>query len=49
VSGSELIARGARAPDFTLNASDGQAYHLADVLAGRHVMLVFYPGNDTPG
>jgi peroxiredoxin Q/BCP len=40
---------GDRAPDFTLPASDGQTYRLSEVLADHHVLLVFYPGNDTPG
>lgn len=38
-----------QAPDFTLEGSDGEAYALQDVLRESHVLLVFYPGNDTPG
>lgn len=44
-----LIAVGARAPDFSIPASDGRSYRLADELAHHHVVLFFYPGNDTPG
>lgn len=40
---------GARAPDLTLSASDGGTVRLAEVLATDRALLVFYPGNDTPG
>ncbi len=46
---SELIAVGAQAPDFELRASDGRSYRLSEVLKKSHVLLVFYPGNFTPG
>ena len=46
---SGLIRPGEPAPDFTALASDGHAYRLGDLLAGSRVLLVFYPGNDTPG
>jgi peroxiredoxin len=46
---SELIAVGAKAPDFTVAASDGKTYRLGDVLKAKRVLLVFYPGNNTPG
>jgi peroxiredoxin len=46
---SALIAVGAQAPDFTATASDGRSYHLAELLREGRVLLVFYPGNDTPG
>lgn len=46
---SALIADGAAAPDFTAVASDGRTYTLRDLLALGRVLLVFYPGNDTPG
>jgi len=38
---------GDRAPDFTLPATGGGSVSLAD-FAGRPVVLVFYPGDDTP-
>jgi peroxiredoxin len=46
---SGLITVGAEAPDFTAVASDGREYRLRELLAESHVLLVFYPGNDTPG
>ena len=46
---TRLIEVGATAPDFAADASDGQRYALRELLAGSRVMLVFYPGNDTPG
>lgn len=38
---------GERAPDFTLPATGGRSCSLADY-AGQVVVLVFYPGDDTP-
>ena len=46
---SELLTVGSRAPLFTAPASDDKTYALADVLKTKHVALVFYPGNNTPG
>ena len=46
---SELIKVGAKAPDFSAPASDGKTYRLKDVRALQRVLLVFYPGNNTPG
>jgi peroxiredoxin len=46
---SELLAVGSKAPVFTAAASDGKTYRLADLLKGKQVALVFYPGNNTPG
>jgi peroxiredoxin Q/BCP len=37
---------GDRAPDFTLPGTGGRRYSLGDY-AGRRVVLVFYPGDDT--
>jgi peroxiredoxin len=44
-----LLQPGAPAPDFTAEASDGETYHLSDLLQRSRVLLVFYPGNNTPG
>ena len=44
-----LLEVGAAAPDFTLGGSDGRSHTLSRLLRDGHVMLVFYPGNDTPG
>ena len=41
------VGVGDRAPDFTLPGTGGRKYALAD-LAGAPVVLVFYPGDDTP-
>jgi peroxiredoxin Q/BCP len=41
-------AVGTPAPDFTLPASDGSMVTLA-ALRGQHVVLYFYPKDDTPG
>jgi thioredoxin-dependent peroxiredoxin len=38
---------GDRAPGFTLPGTGGRDYSLAE-FAGRPVVLVFYPGDDTP-
>lgn len=45
----ELIAVGAKAPDFELAASDGKTYRLSEVLQRHLALLVFYPGDNTPG
>ncbi len=46
---SDLLQVGGKAPAFKAQASDGKTYALADVLKTKHVALVFYPGNNTPG
>ncbi len=38
---------GDNAPDFTLEDLDGEQWHLAD-RRGQTVVLLFYPGDDTP-
>jgi peroxiredoxin len=37
------------APDFSASASDGTTYQLQQLLQQSRVLLVFYPGNNTPG
>jgi peroxiredoxin Q/BCP len=44
-----LLQAGTPAPDFTASASDGATYRLYDLLRQSRVLLVFYPGNNTPG
>jgi peroxiredoxin len=44
-----LLAAGTPAPDFSAQASDGQTYQLRDLIPHSRVLLVFYPGNNTPG
>jgi thioredoxin-dependent peroxiredoxin len=41
------VGIGDRAPDFTLNGTGGRSYSLAEY-RGKPVVLVFYPGDDTP-
>ena len=45
---SEPLAVGAAAPDFVLPDDAGRAVTLSG-LRGKNVVLVFYPGDDTPG
>jgi|GEM_PF-961016 len=46
---TELLAVGDKAPPFEAPASDGKTYTLARLTAKQAVVLVFYPGNNTPG
>lgn len=39
---------GDKAPSFSLPANDGKTYSLAQFQGKKHVVLVFYPGDDTP-
>ncbi len=41
------LSVGDTAPEFTLPGTGGQEYSLSDY-AGQPVVLVFYPGDDTP-
>ncbi len=41
------LSVGDTAPDFELAGTGGRSYSLAE-FAGRSVVLVFYPGDDTP-
>ncbi|PWU01349.1 MAG: peroxiredoxin [Terriglobia bacterium] len=45
---SDPLPVGALAPDFTLPDDSGHTVSLS-ALKGRNVVLVFYPGDDTPG
>ena len=42
------IEVGKKAPAFRLESTDGEPVSLADY-AGKHVILYFYPRDDTPG
>jgi peroxiredoxin len=44
-----LLTPGTQAPDFSAPASDGRTYRLRELLQHSRVLLVFYPGNNTPG
>jgi peroxiredoxin Q/BCP len=41
------VGVGDRAPDFTLPGTGGREYSLSEFL-GQPIVLVFYPGDDTP-
>ena len=43
-----MLEVGKKAPAFTLESSDGGKVKLAD-LAGKYVVLYFYPKDNTPG
>ena len=42
------VTEGNKAPAFTLQDADGQDVSLSD-FAGKHVILYFYPRDNTPG
>lgn len=44
-----LLQPGTKAPDFSAEASDGETHRLHDLLKESRVLLLFYPGNNTPG
>lgn len=46
---SALLAVGSQAPRFSAEASTGETLHLDAVLERGPVVLIFYPGNNTPG
>lgn len=43
-----MLSEGDLAPDFECAAHDGSRVKLSD-LAGKYVLLWFYPAADTPG
>ena len=45
----KLLRPGTPAPDAELEASSGGTIRLSDCWRDAHVLLLFYPGNDTPG
>jgi len=47
-SRSGLVAVGEIAPDFTASTHEGTTVHLSDLRGKQRVVLVFYPGDDTP-
>ncbi len=47
-SRSSLVSPGEVAPDFTATTHEGAVVHLADLRGKQRVVLVFYPGDDTP-
>lgn len=49
IAGDIPLPVGSRALDFSAPGSDGRAVRLTEVLVADRALLVFYPGNDTPG
>ena len=45
---ADLLAVGSPAPDFTLPATDGRTIGLHEFAGQKHVVLVFYVGDNTP-
>lgn len=43
------LAVGEPAPDFTLAAASGRQVSLSDFRGEKHVVLAFYPKNNTAG
>ena len=46
---AEELKVGDKAPDFSLQATDGKTYHLADFKGKKAVVLAWFPKADTPG
>jgi peroxiredoxin Q/BCP len=44
-----LIQTGQKAPDFTLISSTGDTVRLSDFAGKNYLVLIFYPGDETPG
>lgn len=43
------LEAGAKAPDFTLQGSDGKSYALSEFVGKRGVVLAWFPKAFTPG
>jgi hypothetical protein len=46
---ARMSGRSARLMASAARASDGRSYRLSELLADGPVVLIFYPGNNTPG
>jgi len=44
-----MLATGTTAPDFSLISDKGDTVKLSDYQGKNHVVLIFYPGDQTPG
>jgi len=44
-----MVQAGQHAPDFALSDSDGNTVRLSEFEGDKHVVLYFYPKDDTPG
>ena len=49
IPGSQRIAIGQRAPEFSLDATGGRQISLGEFQGKQAVVLYFYPKDDTPG
>jgi peroxiredoxin Q/BCP len=49
IDSTEPLAVGDKAPDFSLEDQDGNKVKLSDFKGKKNVVLVFYPGDMTPG
>lgn len=47
-SQSDLLPLGQQAPDFTATTNTGSTVHLSEQQGKKRVVLVFYPGDNTP-
>ena len=46
---SMLLQTGQKAPDFSLISSTGDTVRLGDFAGKNYLVLIFYPGDETPG
>ncbi len=46
---SQMLEVGEKAPEFTAVDSDGVTHSLSDYTGKKNLVLVFYPGDNTPG
>ncbi len=46
--GGDMLATGSMAPQFELKAADGTVVKLSGYRGRHHVVLIFYPGDQTP-
>jgi thioredoxin-dependent peroxiredoxin len=49
VGEEKMLSIGSVAPDFSLVTEKGDTVHLADFKGKKNVVLIFYPGDQTPG
>lgn len=47
--GGTMLVTGTQAPDFSLQSDKGDIFKLSDYRGKKFVVLVFYPGDQTPG
>jgi thioredoxin-dependent peroxiredoxin len=45
----KMLSLGSVAPDFSLVSEKGDTIHLADFKGKKSIVLIFYPGDQTPG